>query len=65
NFQSLWYLNPNNKLRIPAWEFYGFTTNFDIVNLNEGDVLTINIDQVGLFLPGGDITVELLMLLKP
>lgn len=63
NGTSIWNINQNNRLRVLAGQNSGSQTNFDIIDVNEGDILTIDVDQVGSTFPGQDATVELLMFL--
>lgn len=58
NGTTIW-TNQDNRLRILAGSNSGSQTNFDVRTLSEGDVITLDIDQVGSTTPGGKITVEL------
>lgn len=59
NGSSLWSTTQANRLTISATETTGTQTAFDVVTLVEGDILTIDIDQIGSTIPGTDLTVTL------
>jgi hypothetical protein len=59
NGVSIWASNQGNRLQLASGSGYGSQTSFDTVSLTEGDILTIDIDQVGSSTPGQDITVTL------
>jgi len=48
-------------LTILAGEKYADQTEFDVVEVDEGDILSMDIDQVGSTTPGSLLTVELKM----
>jgi hypothetical protein len=59
NGTSIWNLTQGNRLTIADSASSGSQTLFDTTTLSEGDVLTIDIDQVGSTTAGSDLTVEL------
>ena len=61
NGTSIWSSTPANRLTIPAGAAdQAYTqSSFDTTSLSEGDILTLDIDQVGSTVRGSDITVEL------
>ncbi|MHA1304358.1 MAG: hypothetical protein ACTSPI_11730 [Candidatus Heimdallarchaeaceae archaeon] len=61
NDTSIWYNNQSNRLTILAGEKYADQTEFDVVEVDEGDILSMDIDQVGSTTPGSLLTVELKM----
>ena len=61
NGTSIWNSNPSNRLKIVAGQNSGLTSSFSINTVAFGDLLTINIDQVGSILAGQFITVELII----
>lgn len=64
NGVSIWATNQANRLKIVAGANGGTQMAFDTTSVSEGDVLSIDIDQVGSVVAGQDITVELLMRLN-
>lgn len=56
---SLWASTQANRLTITAGNQSDDQTSFDTTQLAEGDVLVIDIDQVGSGTSGSDLTVEL------
>jgi hypothetical protein len=59
NGASLWASTPANKLRINAGSQSGTQTNFDVITLADGSILTLDVDQVGSTTAGADLTVQL------
>jgi hypothetical protein len=59
NGTSLWASTQANRIQIAASAVSGTQTSFDTTALAEGDVLTIDIDQIGSTIAGQDITVTL------
>jgi hypothetical protein len=59
NGTSIWATTQANRLAIEAGATSGTQTSFDTTSLEEGDVLTIDIDQVGSGTAGADITITL------
>ena len=59
NNVSIWNITPSNRLKILDGQTYGNQSNFDTTSIAEGDILSIDVDQVGNATPGGDITVQL------
>jgi hypothetical protein len=59
NGTSIWGATPANRLEIEDAAQYGIQTAFDSTAVVEGDLLTIDIDQVGSTTAGQDITVVL------
>ena len=49
----------SNRLKILSGQTYGDQSNFDVTSIVEGDILSIDVDQVGNIAPGGDITAQL------
>lgn len=58
NGTTIW-ITQANRVQVEAAANYGTQTSFDVTTLAEGDVLSIDIDQIGSTLPGADITVQL------
>lgn len=56
---SLWAANQANRPTIAAGATSGTGTSFDTIALSDGDVLTIDIDQVGSATAGGQVTLIL------
>jgi hypothetical protein len=48
-----------NRLKIIDGNTYGQQSSFDTTSLVEGDVLSIDVDQVGSTTPGSNVTVQL------
>lgn len=59
NGTSIWNVTPANKLTIAVSTQTASQTSFDTTTLAEGDILTLNINQVGSTVAGTDLTVEL------
>ena len=59
NGTSLWSVTPDNRLQIADGSQSGTQTSFDTASLNEGDTLTIDIDQTGSTNAGAGLTVQL------
>lgn len=59
NGTSIWASTQANRLTIPAADADGKATqtDFDTTSLAEGDILTLDIDQVGSTIAGADATV--------
>jgi hypothetical protein len=55
---SIWTTQAN-RLKIIDGQTYGEQSSFDTTSLIEGDVLSIDVDEVGSTTPGGDISVQL------
>lgn len=58
NGTTIWTTQAN-RLQVAATANYGTQTSFDVTTLAEGDVLSIDIDQIGSTVSGADITVQL------
>jgi hypothetical protein len=58
NGSTIW-LTQANRLTIAAEATTGTQTSFDTIALAEGDLLTMDIDQVGSTTAGADLTIEL------
>jgi len=56
---SLWASNQGNRPTIAAAANSGTGTSFDTASLADGDVLTLDVDQVGSTIAGGQITLIL------
>lgn len=60
NGTTIW-ATQGNRVKIAAGATSGTQTSFDTTSLVEGDLLTIDVDQIGSTIPGQSITVLLLM----
>lgn len=58
NGTTIWQTQ-SNRLAIASGQYFGNQIYFDTTSLEENDVLSIDIDQVGSIEPGGNITVIL------
>ena len=58
NGASIWNNGPN-RLRILAGQQGGEQTAFNVSAINENDIETMDVDQVGSVTPGADLTLEL------
>lgn len=54
---SIWDSNQVNRISIASGSNSGIQTSFDNISLIEGNILTIDIDQIGSITAGSDITV--------
>ena len=61
NGASIW-ANGANRLKIVAGQVSGNTSTFDVTTVSQGDLYTIDVDQVGSTIAGQDITVQLLII---
>jgi hypothetical protein len=59
NGTSIWNSTPGNRVQIAASATTGTQTSFDTTSLSEGDLLTLDIDQVGSTEVGQDVTIQL------
>lgn len=59
NWTSIWNTTPANRLEIAAASTSGTETSFDTTSLAEGNLLRLNIDQVGSTVAGADLTVTI------
>ncbi len=59
NGTSIWNSNPSNRVQIADGATTGTQTSFDTTTLADGDLLTVNIIQVGSGTPGSDLTIAL------
>lgn len=57
NGTSIWNTTQANRATIAAGSTSGTQTSFDTTSLVEGDVLTVDIDQVGSTVAGADLTI--------
>lgn len=57
NGTSIWNTTPANRATIAAGATSGTQTSFDTTSLSEGDILTVDIDQIGSTVAGADITI--------
>lgn len=64
NGTSIWNSNQNNRISIADGQTYGAQTSFDTTAVSAGDLLSIDVDQVGSVTPGQEVTVQLLLLIK-
>lgn len=58
-FTSLWVINPVNRPTIVDGSNFDTVTAFDILTLSAGDLLRVDVIQVGSTTPGQDITLQL------
>lgn len=56
---SIWNTTQANRLTISASSSSGTQTSFDTTSVTEGDVITIDIDQIGSTIAGQDLTVQI------
>ena len=54
---SIWNTTQANRATISASALAGTQTSFDTTSLSEGDLLRVNIDQVGSTVAGADLTI--------
>jgi len=59
NGTSIWNTTQSNRVSVAAGATSGTQTSFDTSSLSEGDVITVDIDQVGSSNPGADLTITL------
>lgn len=59
NGTSIWASNQSNRLTITVGSTEDTQTSFDTTSLAEGDLLTLDVDQVGSTIAGADLTVAL------
>jgi hypothetical protein len=59
NGTSIWASTQANRVQIAASATSGTKTSFDTTALSEGDVLTLDVDQVGSTIAGADATISL------
>lgn len=57
NGASIWNTTQANRATIAAGATSGTQTSFDTTELSEGDVLTVDIDQIGSTVAGADLTI--------
>lgn len=57
NGTSIWNTTQANRATISASATSGTQTSFDTTALSEGDIITLDIDQIGSTIAGADITV--------
>jgi hypothetical protein len=58
-FTSLWVINPGNRPTVIDGSNFGTVTTFDTPNLSAGDLLRVDVIQVGSTTQGQDITLQL------
>ncbi|AMV24177.1 hypothetical protein VT84_07255 [Gemmata sp. SH-PL17] len=63
NGATIWSTQAN-RLKIAAGATSGTQSTFNTTTVAEGDLLTIDVDQVGSTVAGQDVTVYLLILLQ-
>jgi Pectate lyase superfamily protein len=61
---SIWASTPSNRVQIAAAAVAGTQTSFDTTLLTEGDVLRIDVPQIGSTIAGSNVTVQLLCLTR-
>lgn len=59
NGTSIWNATQANRATITSGNTSGSQTSFDTVALAEGDVITLDIDQIGSTVSGADLTVTI------
>jgi hypothetical protein len=59
NGTSIWNSNQANRVQVADAANSGTSSIIDTTSLSEGDILTMDVDQVGSTTPGSDLTVEL------
>ncbi|MFW6226425.1 MAG: hypothetical protein ACOC3V_05660, partial [bacterium] len=59
NGTSIWNSTQGNRLTITDGNTSGTQTSFDTTSVTEGDVITIDIDQIGSTTAGQDLTVQI------
>lgn len=59
NGTSIWNTTQANRIKITAGNNTGSQTSFDTVDLTEGDILSMAVDQVGSSVVGQDVVVAL------
>lgn len=59
NGTSIWNTNTGNRPTLAAGDTADSGTSFDTTTLAEGDILTVDVDQVGSTVSGSDITLTL------
>lgn len=64
NGTSIWASTQANRIQIAAAATSGIQTSFDTTLFNPGDILSIDIDQIGSTIAGQDITVQLETLMR-
>lgn len=57
NGTSIWNSTQGNRATVADGATSGTQTSFDTTSLAEGDILTLDVDQIGSTTPGADITV--------
>lgn len=57
NGTSIWNTTQANRAKVLAGATSGTQTSFDTTSLAEGDILTLDIDQIGSTVAGADVTV--------
>ena len=56
---SIWASNPSNRLQLAANATTGNQVDFDTINLSKGQLLTLNVAQIGSSFAGQDVVVQL------
>jgi hypothetical protein len=64
NGTSIWNSTQSNRIQIADGSQSGTQTSFDTTTVTEGDILTIDTDQIGSTIAGQDVTVELLIVTR-
>jgi hypothetical protein len=64
NGTSVWGTTQANRLKIIAGSTTGVQTSFDTTTFAEGDVVSVDVDQVGSTVAGQNIIVHVLFLVK-
>ncbi|MCG3203929.1 MAG: hypothetical protein KCHDKBKB_00606 [Elusimicrobia bacterium] len=59
NGTSIWASNQANRVNIVASSQSGSQTAFDTTSLVEGDVITVDVDQIGSTIAGADLTIQI------
>lgn len=61
NGKSIWYITTGNRITIADGATSGSSSAFDITEVTENQVLTIDIDQVGSTTAGDNLTVTIVI----
>jgi hypothetical protein len=59
NGTSIWNVTPANRVKVADAANYGTQASFDTTAVAEGDLMDIDVDQIGSGTAGQDITVQL------
>jgi hypothetical protein len=59
NGTSIWHTTQANRVKILNGQSTGTQTSFDATSSSEGDIVSIDVDQIGVQNAGGSITIQL------